>query len=129
VTRLALLAAGVAVLFAAVAGCGSSTKKPAPQKATATVSSAAGSSSSAGGITISGFAYSGQLTVKPGEKVTLINKDAVAHTLTDKKSHRFDSGDIPAGGMVTLTAPSQPGGYTFGCTYHPQMHGTLIVRP
>jgi plastocyanin len=27
-----------------------------------------------------------------------------------------------------MTAPSQPGEYPFHCSYHPNMHGTLIVK-
>lgn len=69
------------------------------------------------------------LTVKPGQKVTVTNQDSVVHTLTDKKSHLFDTGDIAAsGGKGTFTAPTKPGRYPFGCTIHPDMQGTLIVK-
>jgi plastocyanin len=69
------------------------------------------------------------MTVKPGEKVTVTNKDSVAHTLTDKKTHKFDTGNIDGnGGTATFTSPTTPGSYPFGCTYHPNMHGTLIVQ-
>src|SRR6185437_1626239 len=33
-------------------------------------------------ITIKNFGYSGDLKVKPGAKVTVVNEDSVAHTLT-----------------------------------------------
>jgi plastocyanin len=83
----------------------------------------------AGGIRISGFAYSGTMTVKPGQKVTVTNDDSVTHTLTDKASHKFDTGDIPGGGGTkTFTAPTRPGRYPFGCTIHPEMKGTLVVQ-
>lgn len=69
------------------------------------------------------------MTVKPGQKVTVTNKDSVAHTLTDKKTHLFDTGNIDgSGGTGTFTAPSKAGSYPFGCTYHPNMHGTLVVQ-
>ncbi len=81
------------------------------------------------GIVISGFAFSGAMTVKPGQKVTVTNQDSVAHTLTDRQTHKFDTGNIPGnGGTGTFTAPTTPGSYPFGCTYHPDMHGTLVVR-
>jgi len=81
-----------------------------------------------GGIVISSFAYSGTMTVKPGEKVTVTNKDSAAHTLTDTKTRLFDTGNIAGGGGTgTFTAPTKPGSYPFGCTYHPNMAGTLIV--
>lgn len=94
---------------------------------TATMTDAAGKPAS-GGIVISSFAYSGGMTVKPGQKVTVTNKDSAAHTLTDTKTRLFDTGNIAGGGGTgTFTAPTKPGSYPFGCTYHPNMAGTLIV--
>jgi plastocyanin len=79
-------------------------------------------------ITIKNFGFSGTLTVKAGAKVTVVNEDSVAHTLTDKKTHKFDTGNIAgSGGTGTFTAPTTPGSYPFGCTYHPNMAGTLVV--
>jgi plastocyanin len=67
--------------------------------------------------------------VKPAHKVSVTNQDSVMHTLTDKKSHLFDTGNIAAGGgKGTFTAPTKPGSYPFGCTIHPAMSGTLIVK-
>ena len=118
---LAVCAATLAVLLASCGGASGSPSGSAPGSPTAT--------STAGGITISGFAYSGTMTVKPGQKVTVTNDDSVTHTLTDKVSHKFDTGDIPgSGGRKTFTAPTQPGRYPFGCTIHPDMKGTLLVR-
>lgn len=80
-------------------------------------------------ITIKNFGYSGDLTVKPGAKVTVVNEDSVAHTLTDEKTHKFDTGNINGGGGTgTFTAPTTPGSYPFGCTYHPEMAGMLVVK-
>ena len=54
--------------------------------------------------------------------------DSVAHTLTDKATMKFDTGNIAGnGGTGTFTAPTTPGSYPFGCTYHPNMAGTLVV--
>ena len=67
--------------------------------------------------------------MRPGAEVTVTNKDLVEHTLTDKAHHLFDTGPIPAnGGTATFTAPSKAGRYPFGCTFHPDMAGTLTVR-
>ena len=118
---LAVCAATLAVLLASCGGSSGSPPGSAPGSPTAT--------SAAGGITISGFAYSGTMTVKPGQKVTVTNDDSVTHTLTDKVSHKFDTGDIQgSGGTKTFTAPTQPGRYPFGCTIHPDMKGTLLVQ-
>ena len=135
VRRYVVAAAGaVFVLLAACSSSstGSKTTAQASPSAPAAASSAAshsGTAAATGGIVISGFAYSGTLTVKPGQKVTVTNKDSVAHTLTDKKTHLFNTGNIAAdGGTGTFTAPVKPGRYPFGCSYHPEMAGTLIVK-
>ena len=63
-----------------------------------------------------------------GAKVTVTNNDSVAHTLTDKATHLFDTGNIAGGGGTgSFTAPSKPGTYPFGCMYHANMHGTLTL--
>ena len=136
----ATVAAAAAVLT--LAGCSSSSKNTTSTTSAAATSSAPPPTSSpprtvdidpptaAPGITIKGFAYSGTLTVKAGAKVTVTNKDSVAHTLTDKATKKFDTGNIAGnGGTGTFTAPTKPGTYKFGCTYHPNMAGTLIVTP
>jgi plastocyanin len=80
-------------------------------------------------ITIKNFGYTGDLTVQPGQRVTVVNADSVEHTLTDKKTHLFDTGPIAAnGGKAHFTAPGKAGRYPFGCNFHPDMAGTLIVK-
>lgn len=124
--RLALPAVAVSLTLI-VAGC-SSSKSSTTSTPPAGSSTSSSSSTAASGITISGFKYSGELTVKAGATVTVTNKDSVAHTLTDKANHKFDTGSIDTGGgTATFTAPSTAGSYTFGCTFHPSMSGTLIV--
>lgn len=123
----ALAGAAVAAAVISLASCSSSGGSSTPAASTP-----AGTSSSATakatGITISNFAYSGTLTVKAGQKVTVTNNDSMAHTLTDKATKKFDTGNIAGnGGTGTFTAPSAPGAYKFGCTYHPNMAGTLTV--
>jgi plastocyanin len=79
-------------------------------------------------IVIKDFGFTGDLTVRPGVIVKVINKDSVTHTLTDKKTHRWDTGVIAAnGGTATFTAPGKVGRYPFGCKIHPEMMGTLVV--
>lgn len=138
--RLAV-AASAAALSVLLAACSSSshttataTSPPTAQTSAAPAGGAYGSpaagattGASAPGITIDSFAYSGTMTVKAGEKITVTNKDSVAHTLTDKSTHKFDTGNIAVGGTATFTAPTKPGSYPFGCTYHSDMHGTLVV--
>lgn len=79
-------------------------------------------------ITIQSFAFSGPLTVAPGTSITVMNKDAVEHTVTADSAGGFDV-SVPAGGTATFTAPSAPGTYAFHCSVHPQMkHGSLVVK-
>ncbi|MDI3406849.1 cupredoxin domain-containing protein [Streptomyces cavernicola] len=68
------------------------------------------------------------LTVNPGEKVTVVNKDSTAHTVTATESGAFDTGTIDGGKSGTFTAPSKPGSYDFVCSFHSNMTGKLIVR-
>ena len=127
------LAAGAAALSFLLASCGSSSAvagaASTPSAPAAPAASSGTVAPAPGGIVISAFAYSGTLTVKAGQKVTVTNQDLAAHTLTDKKTHLFDTGNIAGkGGTGTFTAPSKPGSYSFGCTYHRHMEGTLVVR-
>ncbi|MGV9937275.1 cupredoxin domain-containing protein [Streptomyces olivaceoviridis] len=80
-------------------------------------------------ITIKGFSYSpAKLTVKAGQKVTVVNEDSAAHTVTATQGRAFDTGRIAGGKSGSFTAPSKKGSYAFVCTYHPDMKGTLTVR-
>ncbi len=128
--KSAVVTAIAAVLF--LPSCGSSATGPPSTSGAATLpgatSEARAETSSTTGITISGFAFSGTLTVKPGQKVTVTNKDSVAHTLTDLTTHKFDTGNIAPGGTGSFTAPGQAGSYPFGCRYHSNMKGTLTVQ-
>ncbi|HEX3564366.1 MAG TPA: cupredoxin domain-containing protein [Acidimicrobiales bacterium] len=118
---------GVAVLAGA---CSSGASSSTSTTASGGSSSGGGSSSTGGSasITIQNFSFSpAKITVTPGEKVTVTNKDSVAHTVTanDKK---FNTGDIAAGKTVTFTAPSSPGSYPYMCNIHQYMTGMLTVK-
>ncbi|MDQ1688250.1 MAG: hypothetical protein QOK42_1225 [Frankiaceae bacterium] len=114
----------VAVLaLVAASACSSSSggSKPA--------SGAADSGAPGSAVTIQSFGYRpSPLTVTPGQKVVVTNKDGTEHTATSDKSGLFDSGDIDGGGSQSFTAPTAPGTYTYMCKYHSSMHGTLVVK-
>jgi plastocyanin len=123
--RVSLAAAAVAAILA-LAACSSSGSGGSNGSGAASTSQPPASSGPT--ITIKNFGYSGSLTVKAGTKVTVVNDDGVEHTLTDKAAHKFDTGSIAGnGGTGSFTAPAKPGSYPFGCTFHPEMHGTLKV--
>jgi plastocyanin len=78
-------------------------------------------------IEIKDFHFEPQtVTVKSGEKITWINKDEEPHTVVSvekqfKKSTALDTGD-----EFTITAGAA-GTYTYFCSVHPKMTGTIIV--
>jgi plastocyanin len=79
-------------------------------------------------IVIDKFAYQPVvLTVGPGARVTVVNQDPVAHTVT-AKDKSFDTGTIAIGQEDQITAPSKPGSYPYYCIFHEYMTGTLIVK-
>ncbi len=53
------------------------------------------------------------------------NNDTAPHTVT-ASDHSFDSGNLNPGDTWTYTF-NTPGTYTYVCTYHPWMKGTVIV--
>ena len=77
-------------------------------------------------IHIKSFAYSGADSVPAGSTVTVMNMDNEAHTVTADDGS-FDA-IVKAGTSITFTAPSKAGTYTYHCTYHSNMHGTLTVK-
>ena len=77
-------------------------------------------------IMIKDFKYSGPSSVKPGTKITVMNGDSEAHTVTADSKGGFDVNVAP-GKSATFTAPSSAGSYKFHCTFHSNMHGTLKV--
>ncbi|MGW7170048.1 cupredoxin domain-containing protein [Streptomyces sp. NPDC054884] len=89
------------------------------------------SSESAGAlrITMEDFVFSpADPEVRPGEKITVVNKDSAVHTVTATAGDAFDTGNIAGGESGTFTAPAEADEYAFVCTLHPDMKGTLIVR-
>ncbi len=74
-------------------------------------------------IVIENFTFSpANLQVRPGTKVTVVNRDSDAHTVTATGDKIFDTGNITGGATVTFTAPSTPGSYSHLCTLHPNRH-------
>ena len=78
-------------------------------------------------VQISNFSFSpATLTVKVGDAVTWTNQDSMGHSATaDDKS--FDTGLLDQGksGKVTF---SKAGTYTYHCSAHTSMYGTIIVQ-
>ncbi len=78
-------------------------------------------------IHIQDFAYSGPDSVAPGSTVTVMNMDSTTHTVTADEGSAFDV-TVKPGESMTFKAPTTPGTYKYHCTYHGNMHGTLVVK-
>jgi plastocyanin len=126
-----------AALVVGLSGCTASATASGPQTARtgphlSSSSETAPSSSPGAGhavlITISNFMYSVPAPVARGATVTVKNQDSQNHTLTSTMHGAFDVTVGADGGTATFTAPTNPGRYPFGCTFHANMMGTLVVK-
>jgi plastocyanin len=126
--RIGMFLAATALVTTLLTACGSSGTSQSTAASTA-ASSSEGSATAMSGptITIADMAFGQPLTVAPGTQINIVNKDTVEHSVTSDTAGAF-SQDADGGESATLTAPSQPGSYAYHCKYHPNMHGTLIVK-
>jgi plastocyanin len=93
-----------------LAACGGSDPEPAAE---------AGSS-----VTVADNSFSpASLKVAVGDTVTFENEGQIAHTVT---GDGFDSGSMAPGDTFTFTA-SEAGTFSYVCTFHPGMQGTIEV--
>lgn len=67
-----------------------------------------------------------ELTVHHGDEVVWINRDLFPHTAS-ADAHAFDSGSIAPQASWHYVARER-GRFPYSCTFHPTMHGMLIVR-
>jgi plastocyanin len=66
------------------------------------------------------------LTVKAGTRVTWVNRDGDPHTVKSAKGH-FASGALDTGKRFSVVLRHR-GTFTYLCTIHPYMHGTVVVK-
>jgi plastocyanin len=79
-------------------------------------------------IVIKDFNFSPMtLTVKSGEKITWINRDEEPHTVVSVEKQFKKSSALDTDEEFTITAGA-PGTYTYFCSVHPKMTGTIIVE-
>jgi plastocyanin len=79
-------------------------------------------------IVIKDFHFSPEtLTVKSGEKVTWINRDEEPHTVVSVEKQFKKSSALDTDQEFTITAGA-PGTYTYFCSVHPKMTGTIVVE-
>jgi plastocyanin len=80
-----------------------------------------------GEIVISNMTFTVPPSVRPGQQLTIVNKDDSNHTVT-ADNNQFDIRISGGGGMQSFAAPTTPGTYPFHCKYHADMHGLLTVQ-
>src|SRR5437667_494811 len=79
-------------------------------------------------IEIKDFAFNPQtLKVKSGEKITWINRDEEPHTIVSVEKQFKKSSALDTDQEFTITAGA-PGTYTYFCSVHPKMTGTIVVE-
>ena len=77
-------------------------------------------------VSIKNFAFNPpNITVAPGTKVTWVNNDQTAHTVTANNG-AYDSGTLQPGQRYSHTY--KPGTYAYHCEIHPSMKGTVTVH-
>lgn len=129
-TRYGILTVCVFMLTMAciIAGCSSNSSNQSTAKsptATQTLQS------DMNGITIEKFAFNPPtLTVKPGTTVIWTNRDGVDHTIVSDpgSAGQFKSEKLANGASYSFSF-TQPGTFTYYCSIHPSMKGTIIVQP
>jgi plastocyanin len=79
-------------------------------------------------IEIKDFAFNPQtITVKSGEKITWINRDEEPHTVVSVEKQFKKSTALDTDQEFTITAGA-PGTYTYFCSVHPKMTGTIVIE-
>ncbi len=67
------------------------------------------------------------LTVAVGDTIVWINRDIVPHTATAKGQTRWDTGQLVQGQVWRYVA-RRAGAARYVCTFHPTMHGKVVIR-
>ena len=79
-------------------------------------------------IEIKDFAFNPQtITVKSGETITWINRDEEPHTVVSVGKQFKKSSALDTDQAYTIVAGA-PGTYSYFCSVHPKMTGTIIVE-
>ena len=64
------------------------------------------------------------IVIKTGQRVTWINDDSIAHTVTGRN---FDSGNLNSGQSYKHQF-NHRGEYHYNCRLHPDMQGSVLVQ-
>ena len=123
-SRLMFCLACVILLIVSCIAAGCTSSQAPPATAAPTTSTTGGNT-----VVIKNFAFDpSSLTVKSGTVVTWTNQDGAPHTIASDTGSPvgFTSDSISSGASYSFTF-TQPGTYTYYCSIHPTMKGTIIV--
>ena len=100
---------------------------PAPEPARKRKDRPAAWAAASGSVTIADFQFTpAQITIDQGDAVTWTNDGPSAHSATAPDGS-FDTGILPSGQSGSHTF-NEAGTFSYICTPHPNMHGTIVVR-
>jgi plastocyanin len=127
--RLALMTAGLLV-FGACSGSTSTDSTTAPTTTTAIAAAPTTEpalTSGAAEVDIVNFSFNeAETTVKVGDTVSWTNSEnGIQHTTTANEG-LWASGALDSGGVFEFTF-TEPGTYSYFCSIHPSMTGTITV--
>lgn len=117
--------AAITVLLAACGGGDDPTVTSTSTAPDATTTTEGEPSSGEALITIEDFRFGGATVVAAGASLTVMNNDNVTHTWTSDDGVFNSSGISPGDSFETVI--SEPGEYSFFCSIHPTMTGTITV--
>ena len=117
----------LAVVVVIVTACGGSSST-ATTGTTGTTGNTAGTPTVTTSVTIANTAFSpASIEVSSGAVVTFTNTDAIAHNVTFASAGIGGTGDFSSGAK-TLAMPTAAGVYTYKCTIHASMAGSVTVK-
>jgi len=100
---------------------------PAEQPARERKKKTSAKAAASGSVAIADFQFTpGQITINQGDTVTWTNNGPTPHSATAPDGS-FDTGIFPAGQSRSHTF-NDAGTFSYICTPHPQMQGTIVVQ-
>jgi LPXTG-motif cell wall-anchored protein len=100
---------------------------PAEQPARERKQKTSAKAAASGSVAIADFQFApGQITINQGDTVTWTNNGPTPHSATAPDGS-FDTGIFPAGQSRSHTF-NDAGTFSYICTPHPQMQGTIVVQ-
>jgi plastocyanin len=123
-SRLMFCLACAVLLIVSCMAAGCSSYQTSPVTTAPTTSTSGGNT-----VVIKNFAFDpSTLTVKSGTVVKWTNQDGASHAIVSDTGSpaAFSSDSLSTGASYSYTF-TQPGTYTYHCSIHPSMKGTIIV--